>query len=142
MAALLLRHALKGEQGPLPGIEVESAGVAAVPGSPASPHAIKAMAKVGLDLSDHRASLFSPSHVEKSDLVLGMTEQHLQAIHSFFPDAPTLLGLFKHWMEDDSSDVPDPFGGSLNEYLYTRDSLVEAIPSILDFLKTTHADSS
>ena len=37
--------------------------------------------------------------------------------------------------EEDSPEVPDPFGGSLTDYIETRDSLAEAIPSILRWLR-------
>ena len=55
MAERLLKHALAAENGPLSEFEVISAGVSAFPGDQASRNAVKAMKKVGLDLSDHRS---------------------------------------------------------------------------------------
>jgi protein-tyrosine phosphatase len=33
-------------------------------------------------------------------------------------------------------EIPDPFGGPLKLYELARDEMVEAIPSLLEFLKT------
>ena len=33
-------------------------------------------------------------------------------------------------------EIPDPYGGSLKVYEAARDEMVEAIPSLLEFLKT------
>jgi hypothetical protein len=34
--------------------------------------------------------------------------------------------------------VPDPFGGPLDVYVETRDVLAEAIPSIINYLKSQY----
>jgi protein-tyrosine-phosphatase len=61
MAESLLRHALAAEKPPLNAIEVRSAGMAAFPGDSASENAVRAMAKVGLDISAHRSTPLSSS---------------------------------------------------------------------------------
>jgi protein-tyrosine-phosphatase len=35
-----------------------------------------------------------------------------------------------------AKEIGDPFGGSLKVYEATRDEMVEAIPSLIEFLKT------
>lgn len=135
MAEYLLTHALQGQPSPLDSVRVISAGVAAYPGDPASDLAIKAMAKVKIDLSGHRTRPLSPQLLEISDLVLTMTSGHLQTIQHRYPDIEVPIFRFREWVSGGSQEVPDPFGGSLDDYLETRDSLAEAIPSIITFLK-------
>ncbi len=139
MAERLLRHALQAEPDPLRSIQVRSAGVAAFPGDPASPNAIAALRKVGLDLSDHRSSPLTDQLVRVSDLILVMTGAHLDAIRRQWPDLAIPVHHFREWVPSGPREVPDPFGGSLDAYLDTRDSLAEAIPSILEYLRSRFA---
>lgn len=137
MAERLLAHALAAEGEPLKSLPVLSAGVGAYPGDDASPGAVKALAKVGLDLKDHRSRRLSPELLDQAALVLCMTEGHRQAIlHQFGNTVP--VHLWRSFMGDAAQEqVPDPYGGDLRDYLDTRDALAEAVPSILAHLKHT-----
>ena len=53
MGAALLQHALAAQPEPLRSLEVLSAGVASRTGEPASPNAVTALKKVGIDLKGH-----------------------------------------------------------------------------------------
>jgi protein-tyrosine-phosphatase len=136
MAAQLLRHALAAEEEPLKSLEVVSAGVSAFAGDPPSDNAVRALEKVGLDLSAHRSRRFAHELADGAVAILAMTEAHRQIILERYPDIPCAPLLFRELMsEEDSPEVPDPFGGSLTDYIETRDSLAEAIPSILRWLR-------
>lgn len=135
MAERLLRHALAASQPPLNTISVQSAGIAAFSGDDPSPNAVNALAKVGLDLSDHRATRLSPQLIDASDCILVMTPQHRDAILLAHPEAAPYTFLFRQFASPSDPSVPDPFGQSLSAYLETRDALVEAIPAIIDFLR-------
>lgn len=135
MAERLLQHALAAETSLLAEVQVLSAGVSAFPGDPASRNAVKAMKKVGLDLSDHRSRPLSGQLLEISDLILTMTSSHVDIIRCHNPDLSSQVFRFREWVSDGSLEVPDPYGGSLHSYLETRDSLAEAIPSIIDYLR-------
>jgi protein-tyrosine-phosphatase len=135
MGERLLQHALKAEDGPLADYKVVSAGVSAFPGDPPSRNSVKALKKVGLDLTDHRSRPLSGQLIEISDLILTMTSGHADIIRMRHPDLAAGVYRFREWIAKGSKEVPDPFGGPLDIYLETRDSLAEAIPSILDFLK-------
>jgi protein-tyrosine-phosphatase len=137
MAERLLAHALKAEEEPLRSIEVRSAGVSAFAGDPPSQNACKALQSVKLDLSDHRSRPLSDQLAESSDLILTMTSGHVEAIRHRFPDLEAPVFRFREWVGDASSEVPDPFGGPLDVYVETRDVLAEAIPSIIQFLKSS-----
>lgn len=135
MGERLLAHALDAEDTPLKDIEVLSAGVSAYAGDPASAHSIKALEKVGIDLTDHRTRPFTPYLLENTLAIFVMTEAHRAIIKRSLPTLklPPIL-LFRELM-DGPTDVPDPFGANLGDYIETRDALAEAIPSLVNWLK-------
>lgn len=141
MARKLLEHALRAEEEPLRSIEVRSAGVSAFAGDPASSNAIKAMLPVRLDIADHRSRPLHAHLVDESDLILGMTSAHLDIIRSAHPTVRASLKRFREWIPQGSKEVPDPFGGSLDHYIETRDALAEAIPSIIRYLWSLHHEN-
>lgn len=140
MAAELLRHALAAEEEPWNRIEVDSAGVAAVSGEPASPNSVEAMRKVGLDLTRHRSRALRPADWMRTDLILGMTRSHLDALAGLGDEPGPERALFREFAEG-ADEIPDPYGGSLAEYEACRDSMVEAIPGLLRHLRACFPDS-
>ncbi|MFO7726541.1 MAG: low molecular weight protein arginine phosphatase [Oceanipulchritudo sp.] len=135
MAERLLAHALAAEMDPLRSLRVRSAGLSAAVGDAPSANSVKALKAVDINLEDHRSRPFSPSIAESSDLILTMTSSHRDAIQLNFPSLGIPVYRFREWVRDGSREVPDPFGGPLDLYTETRDSLAEAVPSILNFLK-------
>ncbi len=137
MAQKLLEHALKNESPPLSSAEVDSAGVAAYPGDRASENAVLALKKVGIDLADHRSRIVSASLLEESAVVFSMTENHRQILTTHFSKLPEHLYLMREFLSsEEGNEIPDPFGADLRAYEACRDSMVEAIPPILRFLRT------
>jgi protein-tyrosine-phosphatase len=67
-----------------------------------------------------------------------MTEQHRTLIEATAQPLPRHLLLFRELMgpEAGSPEIVDPYGGPLSSYETSRDEMVEAIPSIIAFLKT------
>lgn len=101
------------------GDEVESAGLA-VTGAAASVHAVLALREIGVDLSFHRSQLITADMVAWADEIGVMTISHKIAVTSLFdvdPDKVLVLG----------GGIPDPFGGSLDDYRRTRDALENAV---------------
>jgi len=136
MGERLLAHALAAEESPLKDLEVVSSGVAAYPGDDASPNSVKALAKVGLDLNDHRSRRLDYRMMDESVLVLVMTEGHRQIIQELYPESDAPVLLFRELIPGtDTPEVPDPYGASLPDYIETRDALMEAIPSIVGYLR-------
>jgi protein-tyrosine phosphatase len=68
MAEALLQRALRGQDG----ITVESAGLGALVGHPASDYSVELMAEMGIDITGHRARQIHPDMVRDADLVLVM----------------------------------------------------------------------
>ncbi|KAG8150029.1 low molecular weight protein-tyrosine-phosphatase [Burkholderia catarinensis] len=56
----------------LPGVDVQSAGIGALDGHPADPHAVALMRDRGLDLAAHRARRLPPALGARADLILTM----------------------------------------------------------------------
>jgi protein-tyrosine-phosphatase len=69
--------------------------------------------------------------------VFCMTESHRAMIQLQFERVPKHLYLFREFLPPPvDPEVNDPYGGPLNVYETCRDNLVEAVPSVVNFLKT------
>ena len=141
MAEALLQHALKAQGEPLKSIKVISAGVAARLGEAVSENSVLALRKVGIDASRHMAQPLTQKLVDEALAVFCMTESHRAMIELAFDPPPKNLFLFREFLPRPADpEIPDPFGGPLRLYEACRDEMVEAVPSIIEYLKTlTHA---
>ena len=137
MAAALLQHALAAQPEPLRSFKIISAGVAARAGDPVSENSVLALKKVGLDISKHTSRPLTQKMMDEASLVLGMTESHRAMIQLQAEPPPKNLFLFREFMPPrGDKQIGDPFGGSLKLYESTRDEMVEAIPRLVEFIKT------
>jgi protein-tyrosine-phosphatase len=135
MAAALLRHALAAMPEPLRSLEVLSAGVAARQGDPATDYSSVALRKVGISLASHRSRPVTQELLDGATAVLVMTESHRSAIRFMAQPPPENLLLFREFMPPGhSKEIADPYGGSVKGYEATRDEIVEAIPSVVEYL--------
>src|SRR5436190_13969574 len=80
-------------------ISVASAGTSAWDGSPATPEAIAAAAEREADISAHRASRVTSRHVERADLVLGMSSDHRDRVLQLSPRAAARSFTLKELVE-------------------------------------------
>ena len=137
MAESLLRHALAAEQPPLNQLKIVSAGVAAGHGLAATDHSITAMKKVGLDIAGHESRPLTQEMLDRAVAVFCMTETHRALIQLGFEHVPEHMHLFREFIgKDGDTEIPDPYGQNFGNYVSSRDSMVEAIPSIVRFLRT------
>jgi len=137
MAAGLLRHFLAGQGEPLKSLPVVSAGIAARRGDPISDNAAIALKKAGIDLSGHASQPVTQQLLDEALAVFCMTESHRAMIQLQFDPAPKHLYLFRQFLPPPvDPEVDDPYGGPLGVYETCRDNLVEAVPSVVNFLKT------
>ena len=137
MAAALLQHALAAQPEPLRSLKIISAGVAARDGDPVSANSVLALKKVGLDISKHTSRPLTQKMMDGASLILGMTESHRAMIQLQAEPPPKNLFLFREFMpQRGDKQIGDPYGGPLRLYESTRDEMVEAIPSLIKFLKT------
>ncbi|HOB20026.1 MAG TPA: low molecular weight protein arginine phosphatase [Candidatus Atribacteria bacterium] len=114
MAEGMLRDMLR-KRG-INGIDVSSAGIAAIPGTCASLNAIRVMQKRGIDLSGHIARRLDQDMLKKADLVLTMTEGHKIAIQAAEPSVWSKIYTLREYAGLEGMDIKDPYGGSEADY--------------------------
>lgn len=135
MATALLQHALAAQPEPLRSLKIVSAGVASRTGESASPHSVTALKKVGVDLAGHVSRPITQELLDRSLVVLCMTESQRAMIELTADPVPRRLHLFREFVADDGDkEIPDPFGHPLSAYEASRDEMVAAIPSIIAYL--------
>ncbi|MSU69715.1 MAG: low molecular weight protein arginine phosphatase [Opitutaceae bacterium] len=140
MAVGLLQHALAAEPEPLKSLKVISAGAVARPGELVSPNSVIALKKACIDISGHRSQLLTAALVAEASLILCMSETHRAMIQLSFDPTPQNVYLFREFMPGAvDQEIGDPFGGPLQVYEAARDEMVEAMPSLLAFLRTQFA---
>jgi protein-tyrosine phosphatase len=135
MAQALLRHALAAQPEPLRSLKIVSAGVAAREGDPATDYAVTSLKKAGIDISAHRSRALTQDLVDGALAVFCMTESHRAMIHLTAEPPPRDLLLFREFMPNGKKEIADPYGSPLPVYESCRDEMVEAIPSILEYLR-------
>ena len=106
--------------------QVESAGVWAADGRPASAYAIEEMAERGIDLRAHRSRGVTLAMLAEADLVLAMTGGHVEALTAACPGCAGKIHLLSQ-MIGQTYDIYDPYGGSRLEYSYTAQELEQLI---------------
>ena len=105
---------------------VESAGISAYEGQPASENALLEMAQRAIDLGAHCSRQVDRALVEAADLVLAMTRHHVEALQQAYPDQSAKLYLLSE-MVGRSYDIADPYGGSRMAYAATARDLAALI---------------
>jgi protein-tyrosine phosphatase len=136
MGAGLLQHALAAQPEPLRSVRVISAGVSARKGERVSENSVIALKKAGIDVSRHVSQPLTDVMINEALAVLCMTESH-RAMIQLHADVPTShIFLFREFMPTGAErEIVDPFGGPLKAYETARDEMVEAIPSLVEFLR-------
>ena len=119
-------------------VEVGSAGVAALSGSPASGGAVRTAEARGMDLSDHSSTLLTAELAADADLILTMSTSHLlRLVELGFGERAALITSFATSGDDSvvMGGVPDPIGGPDEEYAETFDFLDDLITRVLKRLE-------
>jgi protein-tyrosine phosphatase len=119
-------------------IEVRSAGIGAMDGSPASEGARRVAAAHGLDLSEHEATFLTRPVAESSDLILTMSAGHLvRVLELGAGDRMAMIAAFAAGGDEGAhaEGIPDPIGGPDEEYARTFAILDELIERVLERLE-------
>ena len=139
MAEKLLQHELIRQDAPLNQIEIVSAGVAAGYGDPASANSVAALKKIKLDLGRHKSQPLTQDLIDRAFLILGMTQSHIDILSHYYTDLPERVHLFREFMgKGETPEIPDPYGQNYAAYATCFDSMVEAIPSLVTYLKNEY----
>ncbi|TYP58760.1 low molecular weight protein arginine phosphatase [Thermosediminibacter litoriperuensis] len=136
MAEGIFRKMLK-ERGKEKEIQVDSCGIAAVEGMPASPQARKVMEEQGVDLSSHRAKMLSQDLLN-ADLILTMTKSHRDYIINKFPHTKGRVFILSEFAEergDEDADIADPYGSNEETYRRVAGIIKEKLEKVLKKLE-------
>ena len=95
-----MRDALRGEEE----ITVESAGLGALVGHPASDFAVELMRERGVDITSHRARQLHPDMVRAADLILVMEHGHKKVIDEVNQAARGKVHRLGEWQDREISD--------------------------------------
>ena len=134
MAEALLRAALPDGSG----WTVESAGISAENGVPASRNAVAAMRELGMDISGHLSRKATREMLSSADVVVAMTRSHRARLVSLDPgvEQKSFLMLDFHPGQRRIRDMEDPIGGAISAYRACRDLILECMPDLVDCLAT------
>jgi protein-tyrosine-phosphatase len=119
MAEGALRVLLEKER---PGrFEVLSSGTHAASGYPATQYAIEAARIWHADISGHKTQPLTTALIDRADLILGMTSDHVREVVRLQPQAAEKTFLFKNYPGTSAvgEGVDDPIGQSLDRYNQT-----------------------
>ncbi|MFZ2949828.1 MAG: low molecular weight protein arginine phosphatase [Desulfuromonadaceae bacterium] len=131
MAEVLLRKRLA----ELPGWRVASAGICAGEGMRASTESAKAVAELGLDLSNHRSHFLTSEQVRDVRVIVAMTRAHADAIAKIQPASFEKTFLMRSFIPGGGGDVADPIGFGINDYRRCRDEIAAGMDGLVAFLK-------
>ncbi|MCC6148549.1 MAG: low molecular weight protein arginine phosphatase, partial [Anaerolineaceae bacterium] len=114
MAAALLPLHLSG-LGTATDWQISSAGTWTSEGQPAAAEAIQAMAERGCDIRAHRSRLVNEYLLNHHSLILTMALDQKQALQQEFPFYADQVFMLSE-MSNVQVNVPDPSGGTLNQF--------------------------
>jgi glycine hydroxymethyltransferase len=136
MAEGLFRKAVAGRDD----IAVSSAGVAASKGTPASRETLQVLKKRAASLDGFKSRPVSEQILAEATHVFAMTEGHLAALESYFPQHADKLFLVREFSgitdKRQGIDVPDPIGMGPVAYEEVAKVLDAAIPAIISYVES------
>lgn len=134
MAEALLKKKLADLE--IANVEVRSAGVAAVAGSPASGGALEALRQRAIDGEQHRSKMFTEELGEWANLILTMTASHKHFLGARYPQFLDKVFTLKEYVGEESGpDIPDPFGGDLQVYEAAAREIEQAVEKLVEKLR-------
>ncbi len=86
------------------------------------------MQELGADLSGHKSRQVTREMIESSEAIFAMTQSHAALLKNAFPDYAQKINVL-------GSGIPDPFGGDIEVYRKSRDSILAAIKKYIEQVK-------
>ena len=110
------------------GVSILSAGIAAMPGSPAAAQAVEVMNLLGVDISSHASQPITGQLAQFADVILTMTNGHRQALISHWPTLEPRTKTVRR----DGADVSDPIGAPVDVYQACAEQIDENLAMWVD----------
>ena len=127
-AALLKQYMVGG------GIDILSAGLAAVAGNPSHPSAVRIAPSRGVDLEHHIASPVDAESVAESDVIFVMDISQLVIMRQRFPEARDKTYLLTCLASDTPLEIRDPVDGDDSCFLACFDHISQAVRPLVGAL--------
>jgi protein-tyrosine phosphatase len=121
MAAALLRKRIA-ERGLADQVTVQSAGVFARSGQAASDYAVTVLGDRSVPLADHHSQPVTVPLLKEASIILVMEESHRRSLFYMAPECLSKVFLLTE-MAGRHEDVADPYGGELEDYIETANTL-------------------
>ena len=128
------------EQNRIDNVKVSSAGTHGLQNAPASIFAIEVARVRNVDLSEHRSRELNRKMIEQADLILAMSQEHLDFINRIDKKAGDKAYLLKAFPQlnlasnEDQNQVvlfiKDPIGGSLDDYEHSFSEIEREVARI------------
>ncbi|MEO0231381.1 MAG: L-threonylcarbamoyladenylate synthase [candidate division WOR-3 bacterium] len=105
-------------------VKIKSRGVNAVPLTPISENAKRVLEEIGIDLSFHKAKNIDVDTLEWADFIYVMERRHFMEISKYgFSEKIRLIS--------NEMEIPDPFGGGIDEYRKVLKLLEKPVKKII-----------
>jgi protein-tyrosine-phosphatase len=115
-------------------LNVASAGTNAFDNVPATDEALLVGMERGLDLTAHRSRMLTPEIVSDADLVFVMTPSHLEQVKQMGGRGKVHV-IDEYASGASHKGISDPYGGDLEAYRNTADTLEEELERLFDRLQ-------
>ncbi len=113
----------------------ESAGLATCTGLPVSENSVKAMAQMGIDISDYRSTSIADVQVQGIGLFAVMTPEHSEILMYYgVPEDKIYI------LAEDKGGISDPYGGTLPRYIQCAGEIREAVEDLIEYLGEQNGD--
>jgi protein-tyrosine-phosphatase len=123
-------------ENPIPGMQVGSAGLIALPDNAASFNAVRVARENSISLEEHRARLINTELIDNADLVLVMESHQGHELIANHPQASEKIFLLRHFARYGSRErgVSDPYGRNLEAYRFCFEDIKECVESLHEWL--------
>jgi protein-tyrosine phosphatase len=123
-------------ENPIPGMQVGSAGLIALPDNAASFNAVRVARENSISLEEHRARLINTELIDNADLVLVMESHQGHELIANHPQASEKIFLLRHIARYGSRErgISDPYGRNLEAYRFCFEDIKECVESLHEWL--------
>ena len=128
----------KSEENGRSDIEVSSASLVDMEGTPADPKTVNILKEKGFDGNGHKSRLLTEDMVAETDMILVMERRHREMIIENYPDAEEKVVLLKPFSggcaqpgSNDMDDIRDPYKLSTYHYRLCFAEIYLAIEGVL-----------
>ncbi len=114
-------------------IVVQSAGVGAWNGAPATELAIQVCKESQIDIADHQSQIIEPELIAGANLIFALDQGHYTALRHYFPQYMDHIYLLKKYKNRDhfNPDISDPINKSYEFYKNIFQEIDQEINRIL-----------